>query len=84
MNFNKQMTRIKLYSLTIVLTYFTSCNGQVKTTPQAELPVVNATLIQPKASQSIIQDQNGDIWYDDSLGVTVYSPSTNVFKHYTK
>lgn len=84
MNFNRQMTRIKLYSLTIVLTYFTSCNGQVKTTPQAELPVVNATLIQPKASQSIIQDQNGDIWYDDSLGVTVYSPSTNVFKHYTK
>jgi len=54
----------------------------VKTTTQAEIPVENTTLIQPKASQSIIQDQNDDIWYVDSIGVTVYTPSTNIFKHY--
>ncbi len=84
MDFNIQMTRIKLYSLTILLSFFTSCNGQVKTTTQAEIPDARITIIQPKASQSIIQDQNGDIWYDDSVGVTVYSPSTNVFKHYTE
>lgn len=56
----------------------------MKTTTQAEIPDARITIIQPKASQSIIQDQNGDIWYDDSVGVTVYSPSTNVFKHYTE
>ncbi|MBK6355047.1 MAG: hypothetical protein IPF46_17065 [Saprospiraceae bacterium] len=70
--------------MTILLSFFTSCNGQVKTTTQAEIPDARITIIQPKASQSIIQDQNGDIWYDDSVGVTVYGPSTNVFKHYTE
>jgi two-component system sensor histidine kinase ChiS len=84
MKFNKQQTLFQLYWLAILLTFFTSCNGQVKTTRQAEIPVASVTIIQPKASQSIIQDQNGDIWYDDSIGVAVYSPSTNVFKHYTE
>ena len=84
MKFNKQQTLFQLYWLTILLTFFTSCNGQVKTTMQAEIPVASVTTIQPKASQSIIQDQNGDIWYDDSIGVRVYSPSTNNFKHYTE
>jgi ligand-binding sensor domain-containing protein len=84
MKFNKHPTLFKLYWLTILLTFFTSCNGQVKTTTQVEIPVAGVITIQPKASQSIIQDQNGDIWYDDSIGVTVYSPSTNVFKHYTE
>ncbi len=84
MKFNKQQTLFQLYWLAILLTFFTSCNGQVKTTLKAEIPVASVTIIQPKASQSIIQDQNGDIWYDHSIGVAVYSPSTNVFKHYTE
>jgi ligand-binding sensor domain-containing protein len=84
MNFNIRKTLIQLYWLTILLTFFTSCNGQVKTTTLAKIPVVAATLIQPKASQSMIQDHNDDIWYEDSIGVTVYSPSTNIFKHYTE
>jgi ligand-binding sensor domain-containing protein len=57
-----------IYSLLLVLTFLTSCNGQVKSTTQSEIPVVNATLIQPKASQSIIQDHNDGIWYNDSIG----------------
>lgn len=73
-----------IYSLLLFMAILTSCNGQVKTIAQSEIPVVSATLIQPKASQSIIQDHNGDIWYEDSIGVTVYSPSTNIFKHYTE
>ena len=84
MNINKQQKLFQLYWLTILLTFFIFCNGQVKTTTQAEMPVASVPMIQPQASQSIIQDQNGDIWYDDSIGVTVYSPSTNVFKHYTE
>jgi ligand-binding sensor domain-containing protein len=84
MNFKKQQALFQLYWLTVLLTFFTSCNGQVKTTTQAEIPVVNTSLIQPKASESIIQDHNGNIWYNDTIGVTVYSPSTNIFKHYTE
>lgn len=84
MNFKKQQALFQLYWLPLLLTFFTSCNGQVKTTTQAEIPVVIATLIQPKASQSIIQDHNGNIWYNDTIGVSVYSPSTNIFKHYTE
>jgi hypothetical protein len=84
MNFNLKKILIQIYSLTILLTFFTSCNGQVETANQAEVPVASAILIQPRASQSIIQDHNGDIWYEDSVGVTVYSPSTNIFKHYTE
>ena len=84
MNFNKQQTLFQLYCLTVLLTFFTSCNGQVKTTKQAKIPIVHTKLFQPKSSQSIIQDQNGDIWYDDSIGVTVYHPSTNIFKHYSE
>ena len=84
MNFKKQQALFQLYWLPVLLTFFTSCNGQVKTTTQAEIPVVNTTFIQPKASESIIQDRNNDIWYNDTSGVTVYSPSTNIFKHYTE
>jgi ligand-binding sensor domain-containing protein len=82
------MTKHYIYkpicSLLIALTFLTSCNGQVKTTIQSKSPVVSATLIQPKASQSMIQDLEGRIWFRDSIGVTIYSPSTNFFKHYTE
>lgn len=82
MNFNKQQTLFQLYWLTILLTFFTSCNGQVKTTTQTKIPVDSVTIIQPKASQSIIQDHNNNIWFCDSIGVTVFNPSTNKFNHY--
>ena len=75
---------IKILTTIFLCSNLFSCNGQVKTNTQAEIPFVKATLIRPKASQSIIQDQNGDIWYCDSIGVTVYRPSTNKFKHYTE
>jgi streptogramin lyase len=82
MNFNKQQTVFPLYWLIILLTFYSSCNGQVKTTTQAEIPVADVTIIQPKASQTIIQDHNDNIWYCDSIGETVYNPSTNKFNHY--
>jgi len=84
MNLKIHMKLIEFYWLTILLTFFTSCNGQGQRTSQVEIPVVNATLIQPKASQSIIQDHNDNIWFCDSIGVTVFNPSTNKFKHYTE
>ncbi len=76
------MTLIELYWLTILLTFFTSCNGQMKTTTQAEIPIGSVTKTKLKASQSIIQDHNDNIWFCDSIGVTVFNPSTNKFKHY--
>jgi ligand-binding sensor domain-containing protein len=56
----------------------------VKTTTQGEIRAERTTLIKPQSSQSIIQDRNSNIWYEDSVGVTVYSPSTNKFTHYTE
>lgn len=70
--------------LLIVFTFMTSCNGQVKTTKQAKIPSTSVTIIQPKSSQSIIQDHNDNIWFCDSIGVTIFKPSTNKFKHYTE
>lgn len=84
MNFNLHKIRIQLYGLAIVCAFLTSCKAQVKPNIPVESPVSGTAFIQPKASQSIIQDQNGDIWYIDSLGVTVYAPTTNIFKHYTE
>lgn len=84
MTFYIQKRLIQPYWLTILLTFFTSCNGQVKTTTQAEIPVGNVTLIQPKVSQSIIQDHNDNIWFCDSIGVSVFNPSTNKSNHYTE
>lgn len=82
MNFNKHQTLFQLYWLIILLTFFTSCNGQVKTTTKEEILVASVTIIQPKVSQSIIQDHNDNIWFCDSIGVTVFNPATNKFNHY--
>ncbi len=82
MNFNKHQTLFQFYWLTILLNFFTSCNGQVKTTSQEEILVASMTIIQPKTSQSIIQDHNGNIWFCDSIGVTVFNPATNKFNNY--
>jgi ligand-binding sensor domain-containing protein len=84
MNSNKQQTLFQLYCLTILLTFFTSCNGQLNTTTQVVNPVASSVTIQPKASQSIIQDHNDDIWFCDSIGVTVFNPSTSKFKQYSE
>ncbi len=78
------MKQIQLYWFIILVAVFTSCNGQEKTNTKTEIPIVIVNTIQPRASQSIIQDQKGNIWFQDSIGVTVYNPSTNKFKHYTE
>jgi|GEM_PF-1639578 len=82
MNFNKHQTLFQLYWLIILFTFFTSCNGQVKTTTKEEILVASVTIIQPKASQSIIQDHHDNIWFCDSIGVRVFNPATNKFNHY--
>ncbi|MBK7808822.1 MAG: hypothetical protein IPJ51_21430 [Saprospiraceae bacterium] len=84
MNFKTHMKLIQLYWLIILLTFLNSCNGQAKRPIQAEIPVVSVETIQPRASQSMIQDQKGRIWFCDSIGVTVFNPSTSKFKHYTE
>ena len=78
------MKLFRLYWLTILLTILNSCNGQVKRPTQAKIPVVSVKTIQPRASQSMIQDHKGRIWFCDSIGVTVFNPSTNKFNHYTE
>jgi ligand-binding sensor domain-containing protein len=78
------MNLIKLNWLIILLSLFTSCNGQSQKTSQAEIQTSENINMHSRASQSMIQVHDGDIWYDDSIGVTVYSPLTNVFKHYTE
>lgn len=84
MNLNTLQKPNQLYWWTILMSFLTSCNGQVKTSTQVEIPASSVTIIQPKSSHSIIQDHNDNIWYCDSIGVTVYNPTTNKFKHYTE
>ncbi|MBK6963149.1 MAG: hypothetical protein IPH20_04220 [Bacteroidales bacterium] len=84
-----------IYSLLIVLTFLTSCNGQVKTQPQTEnqsetkiTPVGQPKLINSQGTQANdnvhcrLQDKAGNLWFG-TTGSGVYRYDGKLFYNYT-
>jgi ligand-binding sensor domain-containing protein len=74
----------RIYSLLLVLTVFTSCNGQVKTDMQRDGNGGHKAILEgkPKMSHMFVQDKAGNLWLCNSRneGVTVYDGKS--FAHY--
>ena len=73
-------------ALLLVLMFFTSCNGQVKTNTPKDSISESKTITngQPRMSRGLLQDKNGNFWLCNGRneGVTVYNGKT--FTHYTE
>jgi len=89
------MTLIQLYCLTILLAFFNSCNGQVKTqTPSNNhseaktTPVEQPKLIKSQGSQAngnvhcSLEDKAGNLWFG-TTGSGVYRYDGKLFFNYT-